>query len=102
MKQTKCPFSSRLDCESCRLYRKGIRLVGIEQRQEEYGNCVFHLMADNLEEVHRKVFSLQKEMGETKNANIFQALAVLTNQAQAKEELKKVVVNHFKTEKLLE
>ena len=99
MKQ-RCPFS-KLDCEECRLYRKGIRLVGIEQKPEEFSACVFHVIADNLEELHRKVFSMQQEVGETKNANIFQALAVLTDQAEAKDELKRIIINNFKTHKLL-
>ena len=99
-KEKKCPFG-KLECEDCRLFRKGIRLVGIEQKPEEVAECVFHVIADNLEELHRKVFSMQKEVGETKNANIFQALAILTDQAEAKEELKKVVVKAFQAQKLL-
>jgi len=98
--KVKCPFG-KLNCEECRLYRKGIKLVGIEQKPEEFASCVFHVIADNLEELHRKVFSMQKEVGETKNANIFQALAILTNRAEAKEELARIVTNHFKAQKLL-
>ena len=100
MIKNKCPFS-KLDCDDCRLYRKGIRLVGLEQKQEEVAGCVFHIIADNLEEVHQKVFSMQKEVGETKNANVFQALAMLTDKSGAKEELRRLVLNTFKQTKNL-
>jgi len=96
----KCPFG-KVKCEDCLLYRKGVKLVGLEQKPQEYASCVFHVIADNLEEVHCKIFSMQKEIGETKNANIFQALAILTDQADAKNELKKIIVNNFKAHKLI-
>jgi len=86
-------------CEYCPLYRRGIRLVGLDQHEEKYEGCVFNILADNVEELHRKVASMQAEVGETKNANIFQALAILTDSAGAKDELRRIIVNQFKETK---
>jgi hypothetical protein len=69
----KCPFG-RLSCEDCRLFRRGVRLVGIEQKTEEIAACVFHIIADNLEELHRKVFTLQAEVGQAKQITLFDVL----------------------------
>ena len=44
---------------------------------------------------------MQKEVGETKNANVFQALAMLTDKSGAKEELRRLVLNTFKQTKNL-
>ena len=83
MKKRECPLTNN-ECEDCKWYRQGIRLVGIEEKQEEYGSCVLHVVADNLEEVHRKVYALQKETGETKNA---MALKILVDMKMADSEL---------------
>lgn len=100
MGKEKCPFS-KIDCEECRLYRRGIKLVGLEKKPEQYATCVFNIIADNVEEMHRRVYMLQAEVGETKNANIFQALAILTDNAGAKAELEKIISKHFKYKDLL-
>jgi len=94
MAKARCPFS-KLDCEECRLLRTGIRLVGLEQHQEKISACVFHVIADNLEAVHKKLFTLQAEVGETKNANAFQALALLTKDPVFREELCGMVEKTF-------
>lgn len=94
MAKARCPFS-KLDCDECRLYRSGIRLAGVEQREEKVSACVFHIIADNLEEVHKKLFTLQGEVGETKNANVFQALALLTQDPALREELRGMVEKTF-------
>ena len=93
-KEAKCPFS-KLDCEDCRLFRSGIKLVGMEQKQEAYGDCVFHTIADNIEMTHRRTVALQAEMGELKNSNIFLAMAKLGDPDGAIE-LAKMVERHKK------
>lgn len=89
-----CPFNKKLACKDCRLYRSGIILRGIEKRQEEIAGCVFHLMCDNLEASHIATRRVQAEMGETKTAAVFQALALLVDSAQAKSELKRLIARN--------
>ncbi len=90
-----CPFHKKLDCDDCRLQRTGVRWVGIEKRKEDYSECVFTCICDNLEGEGIAMRQMQAEMGETKQAAIFQALAVLADSAQAKDELKRIIVNNF-------
>jgi len=90
-----CPFNKKLDCDDCRLQRSGIRFIGIEKRQEKYEECVFNCICDNLEGEGIAMRQVQKEMGETKQAALFQALATLANSAQARDELKRIIVNNF-------
>jgi hypothetical protein len=90
-----CPLNKKLACKDCRLFRRGIILRGKEKRQEEISGCVFHLMCDNLEASHIATRRLQAEMGETKTAAIFQALALLVNSAQAKSELKRLIARNI-------
>jgi hypothetical protein len=89
-----CPFNKKLACNDCRLFRKGIILKGVEKRQEEISGCVFHLMCDNLEASHIATRRVQAEMGETKTAAVFQALALLAETAQAKGELKRLIARN--------
>jgi len=97
--KNRCPFG-KLDCSECRLLRRGIRLVGIEQREEKVENCVFHIIADNLEELHRKVFSMQKEVGEVKNVAFFDALAThFPNSGRPKRELVRALKRIGETDK---
>ena len=77
-------------CEECPLFRRGVRLVGIEQRQETVEACVFHVLADNVEALHRKVSSMQAEVGEMKNTALFQALAIL-GKPEGETELLKII-----------
>lgn len=80
MPRERCPFG-KLDCNDCKLYRRGIRLVGVEQREEKIEACVFHIIADNLEEVHRKVLSMQAEVGEMKGISVLKTMVDLVPEA---------------------
>lgn len=94
MSDKQCPFNKKLPCKECRLWRTGIKLVGIEKRQEEVGDCVFHLMCDNIEMEHVAIRSTQALMHQTKDAALFQALALLVDSAQAKSELKRLIARN--------
>lgn len=94
-RKKQCPFHKKLDCEDCRLQRTGVRWVGIDRRKEDYAECVFTCICDNLEGEGIAMRQMQAEMGQTKQAAIFQALAILVDSAQAKDELKRIIVNNF-------
>lgn len=94
MSGKQCPFNKKLVCKDCRLWRTGIKLVGIEKRKEEVGDCVFHLLVDNVEMEHVALRSVQALMHQTKDAALFQALALLVDSAQAKGELKRLIARN--------
>lgn len=58
--------------------------------------CSVWLTADESENTNNRLSLLQKETGELKNAAVFHALAQLANTAEAKGELKKIILNTFK------
>ena len=95
MSNKQCPFNKKLDCKNCRLWRTGIKLVGIEERKEEVGDCVFHLVCDNIEMEHVAIRQTQSIMGNVKDASLFQALALLVDSAQAKSELKRLIARNI-------
>ncbi len=94
-RKKQCPFHKKLDCDDCRLQRTGVRFIGLERRKEDYAECVFTCICDNLESEGIAMRHMQAEMGETKQAAIFQALATLVDSAQAKDELKRIIINNF-------
>jgi hypothetical protein len=94
MSGKQCPFNKKLDCKDCRLWRTGIKLVGIEERKEEVGDCVFHLMCDNIEMEHIAVRSTQSIMDHVRQASLFSALAMLADSASAKSELKRLIARN--------
>ena len=61
----------------CVLYRKGIRYWEGDDKTEPFEECALNIVADSAENQVQRTFGLQKEMGEAKNAAIFQALAFL-------------------------
>ena len=58
------------------------------------------MLADHMINANKRAAMTQAEMGEVKNAAVFQALATLTEAAEAKDELKRVIANSFKTKQL--
>jgi hypothetical protein len=93
--ERQCPFNPKLRCSDCRLNRTGFKLKGLERKEEPVDDCVFHLICDNIEAEHIAIRRVQAEMGETKQAAIFQALALIMDTAQAQAELKRVVFNNI-------
>jgi hypothetical protein len=58
------------------------------------------MLADHMINANKRAAMTQAEMGEVKNAAVFQALATLTEAAAAKDELKRVIANSFKVKQL--
>jgi len=74
----KCPFRGLEECSNeCAFFRRGVRFN--EKKQESYAfeDCVFNLIADNLEAMHQRTFAMQREVGETKNVMAFKILSDL-------------------------
>jgi len=110
----KCPFNKNLKCQDCRLFRSELRLVGLEQTQEQVSDCVFHLIRDDLMVQHQRIHAMQAEVGETKNAAKKVTAAVRTTAEAAMwtaiaqigdprgvTELKKMIAAHFPKQKAL-
>jgi len=96
-KRGKCPFRNFKDCSpKCVFCRKGVRYNEKTHETFPVEDCAINIIADNLETLHQRAFAVQKEMGETKNATVFQAMAILADSAQAREELKRIIANQFK------
>ena len=72
----------------CVLYRKGIRYWEGDDKTEPFEECALNIVADSTENQVQRTFGLQKEMGETKNAAIFQALTLLGKTGAAGEILR--------------
>lgn len=79
------------DCEKCGLFRTEIRLVGLEEHQEEVKQCVFHHLADHTMNQTRMLHSLTAQYGELRNINLYQALATLADNAEARKELERLL-----------
>jgi hypothetical protein len=64
-----CPFAGFKPCrDTCVFYRRGMRYFEDSTKEpEEHVDCAINVMTDNLEQMHNKIYTLQKEMGETKN-----------------------------------
>lgn len=74
----KCPFRKLADCnEKCVLYRRGVRYSEDGSDSTEFIECAFNIIADNLEMMHNRIFMLQSEVGQTKNATMFDILVRL-------------------------
>lgn len=72
-----------------------------DNRNEPFEECAINIMADSMENQVQRTFAVQKEMGETKNAVLFQAIAGLTGSAEAKEALARMVQNTGGLNKLI-
>jgi len=94
MSGKQCPFSKKLDCKKCRLWRQGWKLVGVEKRKEEVGDCVFHLLCDNIEMEHIAIRNTQSIMDHVRQSSLFTALAMLADSASAKSELKRLIARN--------
>jgi len=89
-----CPFNKKLKCEDCRFWRIGVKLVGVDKRREDVADCVFHLTCDHIEMEHVALRTTQAIMENIRQAALFQALAMLTDSAQAKSELKRLIARN--------
>jgi hypothetical protein len=102
-RNTICPYFKKQckkvweDCafsiEKTREYNDG--------RQVVVKACAIWFQADEMENHSLRLAMVQKEMGQTKNAAVFQSMALLADSAKAKHELQKVIgknvdgINHL-------
>ena len=101
-KRGKCPFNKFKPCDpECVLYRKGIRYFEKDNSNEPFEECAINIIADSVENQVQRTFALQKEMGETKNAVLFQAIAGFAGSAEAKEALARMINNAGGLNKLI-
>ena len=97
----RCPFAKFKECRSdCALYREEGRTNDVTGEHNLVKGCSLSMLADHMINANKRAAMTQAEMGEVKNAAVFQALATLTEAAEAKDELKRVIVNSFKTKQL--
>jgi len=74
----KCPFRNFKPCdEKCVFYRRGIRYKEGKDESFPFEDCAINIMTDNLEAMHNRIFMLQSEIGQTKNATMFDILVRL-------------------------
>lgn len=85
----------------CVLYRKGMRYYEKDDRTEPFEECAFNISTDAVENQVQRTFAVQKEMGETKNAVLFQAIAGLTGSPEARGTLARMVQNAGGLNKLI-
>lgn len=96
-----CPFSKFKSCRSdCELYREEGRVDDVTGQHQLVKGCALAMLADHMINANKRAAMTQAEMGEIKNAAVFQALATLTDAAEAKDELKRVIANSFKIKQL--
>jgi hypothetical protein len=93
----KCPFQGFKPCrDDCVFYRRGIRYFEDKNKEpEEVEDCAMNMAVDNLEQMHNRIFTLQKEMGETKNVmgyKVLHELGALTEN-KAVEQVVRTLLN---------
>lgn len=97
----KCPFAKFKECRTdCELYREEGRVDDVTGQHQLVKGCALAMLADHMINANKRAAMTQAEMGEVKNAAVFHALAALTDAAEAKDELKRIVVNSFKVKQL--
>lgn len=74
-KKGRCPFRGLKKCSNeCVFYRSGVRFNEKTNENFPFEECAVNIIADNLEAMHNRIYMLQKETGEAKNANIMKIL----------------------------
>lgn len=59
--------------------------------------CAIWFNANEMENHSLRLAMVQKEMGETKNATVFHGLTELTQSPEAREELRRIVMNNYRS-----
>ena len=62
----KCPFS-KIKCEECALYRKGLRFSSDKPKGEPFEECAINIACDCLENLVERSIGNQKAAEETRN-----------------------------------
>lgn len=101
-KRGKCPFRKFKECDpECVFYRKGMRYYEKDNKNEPFEECAINIIADSAENQVQRTFAMQKEMGETKNAVLFQAVTNFAESAEEKEALARMINNAGGLNKLI-
>lgn len=85
------------DCKKCNHFVTDFREYAGKPQPEKVAKCVFQLIYDELKNMNTRNAMIHSELGEVKNATIFEAIATLTDSAEAKEETRRLIERHFKT-----
>ena len=97
----RCPFNKFKECRTdCELYREEGRTDDITGHQQFIKGCALAMLVDHTMNANKRVAMLHSEMGEVKNATVFQAIATLTDAAEARDELARVIGHTFKVRQL--
>lgn len=90
----KCPYFKK-ECkkfwEDCAFAIETSRTYDKDGRQVVIKACSLWFQAAEMENHSLRLAMVQKEMGQTKNAAIFQSMALLADSAKAKYELQKII-----------
>jgi hypothetical protein len=89
-----CPFNKMKPCnDRCELFRSGIHYTEDGKQQIPFKGCVFGIALDNIEVMHNRMFTMQKEVGEQKNMVAMKLLSELgyCGEAKAISEIVKTV-----------
>ena len=74
----KCPFRNLEECSmECVFFRRGVRFNEKKGESYPFEECAINIIADNLEAMHQRSYSIQREVGETKNVMAFKILSDL-------------------------
>lgn len=96
-RELECPYNGK-SCkkrwERCALKAVSDRTYDNGERVVVYG-CSQWMMMDEVIALTNRMAMVHKEVGETKNASVFQAMAILTDGSSAREELLKIVRNGY-------
>lgn len=97
LKRGLCPLLKMKECrKDCVFYREGFRYYDDPAKEpEHFEECAVNVIADNVEQVHNKIYTLQKEMGDTKNVigyRVLQEMGLITD-TQAKRKVVRTLEN---------
>ena len=74
----RCPFYKFKPCrKDCMFYRSGIRYYENNTKPTAFEDCAISIGVDNIEQMHNRMFTMQKETGEQKNMLAFKLLSEL-------------------------
>ena len=96
MKPKRCPFGKFKTCiPDCELWIESTRKYDNSNETVIIKGCSIKYIWEELAGQTQRLAMMQSEIGETKNANIFQAVAMLCQNDKAKSELLKIVKKHI-------
>lgn len=96
-RELECPYNGkpcRKRWDRCAFKAVSDRTYDNGERVVVYG-CSQAMVVDEVLGMSNRLAMMHKEVGETKNASVFQAMATLTEGPAAKEELLKIVRNGY-------